>query len=82
MAPFTKISDEDRLQLTAHFWVFWAVAGPVTLLVLAVWDLWTQRAEVNATMNENPQKLEKTEMIKLRSQKMEAGRAFQRGLRD
>lgn len=81
MAPFTKISDEDRLQLTAHFWVLWAVAGPVTLLVLAVWDLWTQRAEVNATMNENLQKLEKTEiMTKLRSQKMEVGRAFRERL--
>ncbi|KAK4180620.1 hypothetical protein QBC36DRAFT_286429 [Triangularia setosa] len=76
MAPFTKISDDDKLQVTAQFWVFWSVAGPVTLAVLLLWGLWTQRTMVNKAMKDNIEKLELTEVVtKFRTHKTEVGKA-------
>ncbi|KAK0671005.1 hypothetical protein QBC41DRAFT_63488 [Cercophora samala] len=81
MAPFTRISDEDdKLQLSAHFWVFWAVAGPVTLAVLAIWGIWIQRNEVNKALKNRLEKLENAKiMSNIRTQKIEASRAFEKG---
>lgn len=28
--------------LSSHFWIYWAVTVPVTLLVLLVWVLWAR----------------------------------------
>jgi hypothetical protein len=43
-----KISDGDDRSLTMvpQFYIFWAVSVPVTLLVLILWILWSQRVEV------------------------------------
>ncbi|KXX79419.1 hypothetical protein MMYC01_203522 [Madurella mycetomatis] len=46
MAPFTRISDNDSVELTHQFWVFWAIAGPITAFVLALWVCWIQRNEL------------------------------------
>lgn len=46
MAPFTRISDNDNVELTRQFWVFWAIAGPITAFVLALWACWIQRNEL------------------------------------
>ncbi|KAK4200074.1 hypothetical protein QBC40DRAFT_265392 [Triangularia verruculosa] len=76
MAPFTKISDDDKLQVTAQFWVFWSVAGPVTLAVLVLWGLWTERTMMNKAMKENTERLQQTEILsKFRIHKTEVGNA-------
>ncbi|GAB1310630.1 Magnesium transport protein CorA [Madurella fahalii] len=46
MAPFTRISDTDGVELTHQFWVFWAVAAPMTAFVLILWMCWIQRSEL------------------------------------
>jgi hypothetical protein len=32
--------------MAPQFYIFWAVSAPVTILVLIVWSLWLQRAEI------------------------------------
>ncbi|KAI5924314.1 hypothetical protein F4810DRAFT_664866 [Camillea tinctor] len=49
MAPFVKITDDDKIVISGQFWQFWAVAVPVTLFVLTLWALWTQRREIKKT---------------------------------
>ncbi|KAK0748447.1 hypothetical protein B0T21DRAFT_356563 [Apiosordaria backusii] len=71
MAPFTKISDDDKLQVTAQFWVFWATAGPVTFVVLALWALWTQRTEVSTVMKDNLERLKGVEMLMKRKKNIQ-----------
>jgi hypothetical protein len=43
-----KIGDGDgkSLIMAPQFYVFWAVSVPVTLLVLVMWILWSQREEI------------------------------------
>lgn len=46
MAPFITISSDNKVVMTSQFWIFWAVAGPVTLLVIVLWVSWIQRSEI------------------------------------
>src|SRR2546423_107982 len=47
MSPFISINANDtRMSVSSQFWVFWAVAGPITVFVLLAWFLWLQRVEV------------------------------------
>jgi hypothetical protein len=47
MSPFISISVDDRhMSVSSQFWVFWAVAAPITVFVLLAWLLWLQRVEV------------------------------------
>lgn len=32
--------------MAPQFYIFWAVSVPVTLLVLVLWILWSQRVEI------------------------------------
>lgn len=38
--------DEKSLTMAPQFYIFWAVSVPVTLLVLIIWILWSQRVEI------------------------------------
>ncbi|KAK4167195.1 hypothetical protein QBC43DRAFT_204488 [Cladorrhinum sp. PSN259] len=67
MAPFTKISDNDQVKVTNQFWVFWAAAGPVTLVVIITWILWIQRAEVQKTLTAKIEQLKNMEMLQRRT---------------
>jgi hypothetical protein len=46
MAPFIKITDDNEMLVTNHFWIFWAIAGPVTFLVVVLWVLWIRRSDL------------------------------------
>jgi hypothetical protein len=47
MNPFFFLSPQtQQLQVSSQFWIFWAVALPLTALVIIIWILWTQRKEV------------------------------------
>ncbi|KAK3989972.1 hypothetical protein QBC44DRAFT_290037 [Cladorrhinum sp. PSN332] len=69
MAPFTKISDDDMVKVTSQFWVFWAAAGPITLLVVMMWVCWIQRAEIQNSLATKVEQLRKIEMLQKRTTK-------------
>jgi cytochrome b561 len=50
MAPFISISSDNKVIMTSQFWIFWVVAGPVTLLVIVLWVSWIQRSEIMTTL--------------------------------
>lgn len=74
MAPFTKISDDDdKLRLiTGQFWIFWAVAGPITLVVLITWACWIQRVEVQKGLATKIEQLKQIEMLQRRTKAADA----------
>ncbi|KAK4231107.1 hypothetical protein QBC38DRAFT_466843 [Podospora fimiseda] len=45
MDPFTQVSWNDEITVTSQFWVFWAAAAPVTLIVLIIGVSWIHKAE-------------------------------------
>jgi hypothetical protein len=47
LAPFIIISEDDTLAVSGQFRMFWAIAGPITFLVVLSWALWTQRSEIS-----------------------------------
>ncbi|KAK4456470.1 hypothetical protein QBC42DRAFT_281220 [Cladorrhinum samala] len=74
MAPFTKISDDDdKLRLiTGQFWKFWAVAGPITLVVLITWATWIQRIQVREFLATKTERLRQLEVLKRRTKAADA----------
>jgi hypothetical protein len=53
MSPFISITaDDSHMSVSSQFSVFWAVAGPITVLVLLAWLLWLQRVEVMKKLQE------------------------------
>lgn len=48
--------DEKSLVMAPQFYIFWAVAAPVTILVVITWIVWLQRAEI-AKFLERPRAL-------------------------
>jgi hypothetical protein len=47
---FSMAPDGSGLQVSSKFWIFWAFAIPITLLVMAIFTLWIQRREISAVM--------------------------------
>jgi len=46
MAPFIAISEDgNHIRMSSQFWVFWAIATPITVVVLVTWLIWIQRVE-------------------------------------
>ena len=43
---FTLDSQTFQLHVSSDFWIFWAIAIPLTGLVVFIWTLWIQRTEV------------------------------------
>ncbi|MCJ1246450.1 hypothetical protein MMC30_003657 [Trapelia coarctata] len=43
---FTLDTESSRLLVSSDFWIFWAIAIPLTALVIIIWTLWIQRTEV------------------------------------
>jgi hypothetical protein len=35
-------SGDDGLKVSRHFWVYWVVTIPSTLLIIVIWRLWLQ----------------------------------------
>jgi hypothetical protein len=61
MSPFISISADDRhMSVSSQFWVFWAVAAPITVFVLLAWLVWLQRVEVLKHVEEMVVKYRKT----------------------
>src|SRR5205814_3426830 len=50
MSPFITITSDNKIVVTSEFWIFWAVAGPVTFLVVLLWVLWIQRRETTGLL--------------------------------
>lgn len=46
---FTLDSETSQVRVSSNFWIFWAIAIPLTLLVISIWALWIQRTEVMRT---------------------------------
>ena len=46
ISPFISITSSNTIEMTGQFWIFWAIAGPTTLIVVVTWILWIQRSEV------------------------------------
>jgi hypothetical protein len=44
---FGMAPDGSGLQVSPKFWIFWAFAIPITLIVLATFTLWIQRQEIS-----------------------------------
>ncbi|KAK4462946.1 hypothetical protein QBC42DRAFT_72965 [Cladorrhinum samala] len=74
MAPFTKISDDDDTLriITGQFWKFWAVAGPITLVVLIAWVCWIQRIYVRKALATKMEQLKQIEMLQRRTKAADA----------
>lgn len=47
MQPFITITDDNKIVMAGQFWIFGAVAGPITLLIVVLWVLWIQRREIS-----------------------------------
>jgi hypothetical protein len=43
---FSNGSNNDHLLVSPQFWIFWSFAIPLTAVVLVVYTIWVQRAEV------------------------------------
>lgn len=48
---FTLDSQSFQLRVSSDFWIFWAIAIPLTALVILTWVLWIQRTEVSNLWN-------------------------------
>jgi hypothetical protein len=44
---FSMAPDGSGLQVSGKFWVFWAFAIPITIIVVAIFTLWIQRREIS-----------------------------------
>ena len=47
--------DDKSLTMTPQFYIFWAVSVPVTILVLIMWIVWSQRVEIAKFIGERRQ---------------------------
>lgn len=46
-AFFSDASDgSGRLVVSSQFWLFWAVAAPITIAIVIIWFLWINRKQV------------------------------------
>jgi hypothetical protein len=43
---FSTASNNNHLLVSPQFWIFWSFAIPLTAVVLVIYILWVQRAEV------------------------------------
>jgi len=43
---FSTASTDNQLRVSPQFWIFWSFSIPLTVVVLVVYILWVQRAEV------------------------------------
>ena len=48
MSSFFETTSNNHLVVSPHFWIFWSVSIPLTVVVLVIYTLWAQRAEVRA----------------------------------
>jgi heme/copper-type cytochrome/quinol oxidase subunit 2 len=65
-------SNEETEILSGHFWIYWAVSVPLTVVVLLTWRVWWHR-EKNRYQHKYPH-------IKLGSMFQDAGWSFSNGL--
>jgi hypothetical protein len=59
---FSTASTDNQLQISPQFWIFWSFSIPLTVVVLVVYILWVQRAEVRdwyAEMRKRHSRLQK-----------------------
>lgn len=42
----TNPNDGSRIEVSSQFWIFWAVVGPLTVVLLSVFVLWINRKQL------------------------------------
>ena len=48
MAPFVNAAEDgNNFTMVKTFWVFWAVAVPITLVLVAFWIIWQNRRDLH-----------------------------------
>lgn len=49
-------TDNGHLVISSEFYIFWSIAIPLTVVVLVIYTLWAQRAEIRAWLSERSRK--------------------------
>jgi hypothetical protein len=53
---FSTTPNSDKLLVSSQISIFWSIAIPLTVVVIVIYTLWTQRAEVRAWYAEKRRK--------------------------
>ena len=69
---FSMTPDGSGLQVSHKFWIFWAFAIPITVIVVATFTLWIQRYEIKAVYKGLEKSLGKRKLTK-RKPDLESG---------
>lgn len=65
MSMFDWNADDGSSVLTPRFWIFWAIAAPLTLLIIIGWFVWfyQERSLFQAQLRQVKESLQKKEHI-------------------
>jgi hypothetical protein len=55
-AFFSQTPDNTHVIVSSEFWIFWALAGPITILVLISYFTWVQWAEIRRWWRGEPKR--------------------------
>ena len=52
MSEFFTVAEDSRVRISRDFWLYWAVALPLTCVVLAIWLSWLRVDKIRARIDE------------------------------